>query len=131
MYAKEEISKMNEYCKDDLISEIFKLRAKSRTRKQTLLRINKQAKAVKRAYLADFRNTIISQTEIFNYDKNQLDTINWLARKRFVFDPFIVGGYFNEFISYTHENIQNNDLKDLRLTYNLARDKFYSENTIM
>lgn len=78
-----------------------------------------------------FKNDlVIYEKMVYNYDKEQLDIINWLAKKRFVFDPFVAGGYFNEFITYTHENIQNNRLKDLRETYNLAREQFYNEVTI-
>lgn len=73
-----------------------------------------------------FKNDlIIFEKMVYNYDKEQLDCLNWLANKQFVFDPFTIGGYFNEYISYTHENIQNVSLKELRESYKDARERFF------
>lgn len=78
-----------------------------------------------------FKNDlVIFEKMVYNYDKEQLDCLKWLADKQFVFDPFNIGGYFNEFISYTHDNIQQASLTELRESYKHAKEKFFDETTI-
>jgi len=73
---------------------------------------------------------IIIKGILQNYHKEQLDTLNFLANKYFVYDPFIEGGYVSEFMILKLEEMHTFTLKEIRLMYNYSRDSFYENTTI-
>lgn len=75
-----------------------------------------------------FKNDLIIYIDsLYNYSLEKLDVINFLARKRFVHDPFWIKGYVNEFLQLKYEDIHNFEPREIKEMYQIAREKFYEK----
>lgn len=78
-----------------------------------------------------YKNDLVLYIEsLYNYSLEKLDVMNFLAKKRFVHDPFIVKGYVNEFFQLKYEDIHNYEPREIKEMYQLAREKFYEQVVI-
>jgi hypothetical protein len=67
---------------------------------------------------------------LHNYAKEQLDVLNFLANKYFIYDPFIHKGFLSDICSIKFEDMHSFSLKEIRMMYNDAVEIFKSKVTI-
>ncbi len=67
---------------------------------------------------------------LYNYSREKLDVLEFLAHNNFVNDPFFIKGFINEFVQMSYDDVHNYEYCELIEMYRYAREQFYADKKL-